>query len=632
MAIFYSDSASINSLSITGSLNISGSFSGTASLAVSASYALSSSVSVSSSFSSTSSVATSASYALSSSTSISSSFSSTSSVAVSASYALSSSTSISSSFSSTSSVATSASFANTASFVNNIMNLINTGSLATTGSNTFIGDQVVTGSLILTNNLTVLGSSSITYITSSQLDVSTNIISVNTATPAIRFGGLAVIDSGSFPQTSGSILFDSLNDQWVFIHQGTPGGVITSSVFIQGPQTFNNVGNEITILPNRLTKGTVGDLGEHITSSNITDTGLLVSINSNTEIIGSLTASNGITSSLLGTSSWAVNSLSSSFSTSSSFASSSISASFALSSSRTISASFALTSSIATSSSFASSSTSASFSTTSSFASTSSFVNPLSQSVVITGSLTVISGSSIELQVTNIGTKIGSAITDTHTITGSLTISGSTSGSFSGSFSGSYVGNGAGLTGITATAAPAGPNTSIQFNDNGATSGSGTFQFDKATNNVVLTGSLFVTGSNTAPVQYIWLGTTVTATGTQWTNQPLATASFGTATNLTVSSSHYIGDFTTSTQCRLFTSITTVGVGATSSLIVQYSTDNVTWVNFSPSISMGTLGLRDSGWAAIPAASRAFVYIRLIGYGGNGTADPTMSPPILLVR
>jgi hypothetical protein len=55
-----------------------------------------------------------------------------------------------------------------------------------------------------------------------------------------------------------------------------------------GPQTFNNIGNEIPIGINRLTKGSGGDLGEHITSSNITDTGTLVLINSNAEITGSL--------------------------------------------------------------------------------------------------------------------------------------------------------------------------------------------------------------------------------------------------------------------------------------------------------------------------------------------------------
>jgi hypothetical protein len=44
----------------------------------------------------------------------------------------------------------------------------------------------------------------------------------------------------------------------------------------------------------------------------------------------------------------------------------------------------------------------------------------------ITGSLTVVTGSAVELQVTNTGVTIGNAITDTHRVTGSLNISGST--------------------------------------------------------------------------------------------------------------------------------------------------------------------------------------------------------------
>ena len=151
------------------------------------------------------------------------------------------------------------------------------------------GDTIITGSLTITNNLIVQGSSSIQYITSSQLNIGDNIISVNTINPSFRFGGISVIDSGSSPQTSGSLLFDSQNNQWIFVHQNTTGSPVTSSVLIMGPQTYDNVGNETTITANRLTKGTGGDLGEHIGDSNITDTGTLVSINSNTVVTGSLT-------------------------------------------------------------------------------------------------------------------------------------------------------------------------------------------------------------------------------------------------------------------------------------------------------------------------------------------------------
>lgn len=43
----------------------------------------------------------------------------------------------------------------------------------------------------------------------------------------------------------------------------------------------------------------------------------------------------------------------------------------------------------------------------------------------VTGSFTVITGSSVELSVTNTGVNIGNTISDTHTLTGSLNVSGS---------------------------------------------------------------------------------------------------------------------------------------------------------------------------------------------------------------
>ena len=48
-----------------------------------------------------------------------------------------------------------------------------------------------------------------------------------------------------------------------------------------------------------------------------------------------------------------------------------------------------------------------------------------STQVIITGSLTVITGSNIEFQVLNTGVRLGNIITDTHTITGSLNTTGS---------------------------------------------------------------------------------------------------------------------------------------------------------------------------------------------------------------
>ncbi len=165
-----------------------------------------------------------------------------------------------------------------------------TGSYATTGSNIFIGNQTITGSLYISQDLVIAGSSSIQHISSSVVNIDDNIITVNAQNPSIRFGGLAVIDSGSSPQVSGSMLFDSVNDQWIFVHQNQ--STVTSSILLMGPQTFNNLGNETYPTTNRILKSLNA---EHIGDSNITDTGTKVSINSNTEVTGSIKSTSYIT-------------------------------------------------------------------------------------------------------------------------------------------------------------------------------------------------------------------------------------------------------------------------------------------------------------------------------------------------
>jgi len=160
-----------------------------------------------------------------------------------------------------------------------------TGSYATTGSNVFQGSQTITGSLFISQDLIVAGSSSIQHISSSVVNIADNIITVNAINPSVRFGGLAVIDSGSSPQVSGSILFDSVNNQWLFVHQNQT--TVTSSVLLMGPETYNNVGNETYITANRLVKSTGI---EHLTNSNISDDGTTVTMLSNTIVNGTFSA------------------------------------------------------------------------------------------------------------------------------------------------------------------------------------------------------------------------------------------------------------------------------------------------------------------------------------------------------
>jgi hypothetical protein len=157
-------------------------------------------------------------------------------------------------------------------------NVSDNGSLVNINSN-----ATITGSLTITQNLNVLGSSSITYTTASQLRVNDNLITVNASSPGVRFAGLSVLDSGSSPLVSGSFLFDSLNNQFVYVH--TNQSTVTSSVVLVGAQTYNNLGNETLPTQNKIIKS----LGqEHLGDSNISDNGTTIILNSNSEVTGSL--------------------------------------------------------------------------------------------------------------------------------------------------------------------------------------------------------------------------------------------------------------------------------------------------------------------------------------------------------
>jgi hypothetical protein len=185
----------------------------------------------------------------------------------------------------------------TASNISRLNSLeIKTGSLATTGSNTFIGTQTITGSLFISSDLVVQGSSSLQNITASAVSIGTNIVSLNTANPAIRYAGLSIGDSGSIG-SSGSFLYDSVQDEMIFIHRGA-NSTVTSSVTLMGPQTFDSIGNETYPTTNRIQKGTGN---EHLVDSCITDSGTLVTINSATQINSSITGCGAISTSGTGT-------------------------------------------------------------------------------------------------------------------------------------------------------------------------------------------------------------------------------------------------------------------------------------------------------------------------------------------
>ncbi len=160
------------------------------------------------------------------------------------------------------------------------------GTFARTNStNTFNGTQTISGSLYVTQDLIVQGSSSIQNISSSNLTIGTAYVTLNTNTPTSRYAGLIIIDSGSVG-SSGSIVYDAVDDEVLFIHKGN-GTNVTSSHFILGPETYDNLGNETYLTNNKLTKGTGK---EHLADSQITDDGTTVSIAGNLDLTGSIKA------------------------------------------------------------------------------------------------------------------------------------------------------------------------------------------------------------------------------------------------------------------------------------------------------------------------------------------------------
>jgi hypothetical protein len=324
--------------------------------------------------------AISSSYAYTASSAISSSYSYTASSAIVASASL---IAVSASYAFTASSAISASFA---------INYLGSGSISTR----------------LTNLETASGSFS-TRITSDSSSFSSRVSSIETTTASLQLASASfstrttVLEgaSGSFSTrvtqiertyaTTGSNIFTG--------SQNILGAITASAALINGTLTAQTL--VVTTVSSSVVYSSGSNIFGNATTNTQTMTGSL-NVSGSATIIGRVTATD-LTGSLFGTASWATNFITGSVT----------------------SASFAFTASSAISSSFAS---------------TASFLNTLNQTVIISGSFTVVTGSGIEFQVTNTGIKIGNLITDSHNVTGSLTVLGSITGSLSGSVTGSLFG------------------------------------------------------------------------------------------------------------------------------------------------------------------------------------------------
>jgi hypothetical protein len=152
--------------------------------------------------------------------------------------------------------------------------LVRSGSLWK-NSKSLEGNYIVTGSLTVTQNLTVLGSSSLVYVTSSNLAVSASFISVNVFEPAERFGGLKVYDSGSSNATA-SLAWDSQNNHWIY--QNASGSSYSGGMLLAGPRNSGSLGQEVGLINGRIAKSVGGD---HLDNSIISETGTTINIDGN---------------------------------------------------------------------------------------------------------------------------------------------------------------------------------------------------------------------------------------------------------------------------------------------------------------------------------------------------------------
>jgi uncharacterized coiled-coil protein SlyX len=158
---------------------------------------------------------------------------------------------------------------------------------ATTGANVFTGTQTITGSLYITQDLVVYGSSSLLNVTASRLDLGDNTIVLNTATPAVRFAGIDVIDSGSTGAT-GSLYWDSLNNHWLYVHPSSSGEGYNSAIFIAGPKNTGSLGEEVGLTAGYIPVA-VGE--DHIDNSLLFQTGSKITLSGDLDVTGNISGS-----------------------------------------------------------------------------------------------------------------------------------------------------------------------------------------------------------------------------------------------------------------------------------------------------------------------------------------------------
>ena len=133
-----------------------------------------------------------------------------------------------------------ASGANTASIDSDGLQ-INTDT-SITGALNVSGSVYIKDNLYVSGNVEILGSSSLLTLSASQVEIGTNTIILNTYAPFERFAGISVYDSGSNVGVTGSLLWDSQNNVWLYSNPS--GSNYASAKFISGPKNTGSLGDE----------------------------------------------------------------------------------------------------------------------------------------------------------------------------------------------------------------------------------------------------------------------------------------------------------------------------------------------------------------------------------------------------
>ncbi len=148
---------------------------------------------------------------------------------------------------------------------------------------TLAGDQTI-GDTKTFNNIIVNGTGSFSYIesvTGSAKIIGDAFIQLNNNTPSERYAGIIIVDSGSIPSTA-SFYFDGQTNDWGYEYSGSSG--VDYAVTIFGPE-YATKGNPTYLTSNRIPKAVDN---HHLNDSNISDSGTLITLNSNSQVNGNL--------------------------------------------------------------------------------------------------------------------------------------------------------------------------------------------------------------------------------------------------------------------------------------------------------------------------------------------------------